>query len=148
MGFVIKTKPLQTIYRQLGLEEQGKVQKFLDKTVAENLQGYVSFRSGAQSKSIPIASKYGSGRVIINVPYARFQAEGKVMVGIKSRSAWAKPGERKVVTGKSLKYHSDRLRGAHPFERMKADKRDSILLQTTKYARGLDNGRWNYKSNK
>lgn len=141
MGFVIKTKPLQTIYKHLGLEEQGKVQKFLDKTVAENLQRYVSFRSGSQAKSIPIASKYGSGKVIINVPYARFQAEGKVMIGIKSRSAWAKPGERKVVTGKGLKYHSDRLRGAHPFERMKADKRDSILLQTTKYARGLDNGR-------
>lgn len=140
MYYIIKTKPLQTIYKSLGLEEKGKVQTFLDKTVAENLQKYVSHKSGAQEKSIPIASKYGSGRVIINVPYARFQAGGKVMVGVTSRSSWAKRGERKVLINKNLTYHSNSLRGSHPFERMKADKRDSILLQTTSYARRVDNG--------
>ena len=62
------------------------------------------------------------------------------MVGIKSRKAWAKLGERKVVINKNLKYHGGALRGAHPFERMKADKRDSILNQTAKYARGLSGG--------
>ena len=112
----------------------------MDKTVADNLRKYVSRKSGVQEKSIPTASRYGSGKVIINVPYARFQAEGKAMVGIKSRSAWAKKGERKVVTGKELKYHSEKLRGKHPFERMKADKRDSILLQTAKYARRISGG--------
>ncbi len=140
MAFIIKTKSLQTIYRSLGLEERGKVQAFLDKTVAENLQKYVSRKSGVQEKSIPIASKYGSGRVIINVPYARFQAEGKVMIGVKSNSPWARRGERKVVTNRNLTYHSERLRGKHPFERMKADKRDRILSQTANYARRLDNG--------
>lgn len=141
MGYIIKTKPLQTIYRSLGLEEKGKVQAWLDKTVAENLQKYVSLNSGTQSKSIPIASKYGSGKVIINVPYAQFQAGGKVMVGVQSKKAWAKKGEKKIITSKNLKYHSgDRLRGKHPFERMKADKGDSILLQAAKFARRLDNG--------
>ena len=140
MNYKIEHKPLKKIYSELGLEEKGKVQKFLDKTVAENLQKYVSFRSGAQEKSIPIASKYGSGFVIINVPYAQFQAGGKVMVGIHSHSPWAKRGEKKIVTNKDLRYHSDRKRGSHPFERMKADKRDSILNQVAKYARGLDNG--------
>lgn len=140
MSLTIKTKPLQTIYRSLGLEDKGKVQAFLDKTVADNLKKYVSRNSGTQEKSIPIASKYGSGRVIINVPYARFQAEGKVMVGIKSHSAWARKGERKIVTSKDLTYHSGKLRGKHPFERMKADKRDSILLQTAKEARRISGG--------
>lgn len=135
MSYIIKTKPLQTLYKELGLEEQGKVQQFLGKTTADNLKKYVSFKTGVQEASVkPINS---GKQVIINVPYARFQAEGKVMVGIKSRSAWAKPGERKVVINKNLKYHSDKLRGAHPFERMKADKKDSILFQTAKYARGL-----------
>ena len=140
MAFIIKTKPLQTIYKSLGLEEKGKVQTFLDKTTAEYLQKYVSRKGGTQEKSIPIASNYGSGKITINVPYARFQAEGKAMVGIKSRSAWAKKGERKVVTGKALKYHSEKLRGAHPFERMKADKRDIILYQTAKEARRISGG--------
>lgn len=140
MAFIIKTKSLQAIYKGLGLEEKGKAQTFLDKTTAEYLQKYVSRKSGTQEKSIPIASNYGSGRITINVPYARFQAEGKVMVGIKSHSPWARKGERKIVTSKNLKYHSERLRGKHPFERMKADKRDSILLQTAKEARRISGG--------
>lgn len=140
MSLTIKTKPLQTIYRSLGLEDKGRVQTFLDKTVAENLQKYVSYKSGAQEKSIPIASRYGSGKVTINVPYAQFQAGGKVMVGVYSHSPWAKRGERKILTNRSLKYHGSSLRGAHPFERMKADKGQSILNQTANYARRLDNG--------
>lgn len=133
MSYIIKTKSLQTIYRELGLEERGKVQQFLGKTVADNLKKYVSFKSGVQEASVnPINS---GKQVIINVPYAQFQAGGKVMVGVKSRSAWARRGERKVVISKDLKYHSDRLRGSHPFERMKADKGQSILNQTAKEAR-------------
>lgn len=140
MGFIIKTKSLQTIYKELGLEDQGKVQQYLGKKVADNLKKYVSYKvgSGVQEKSVnPIK---GGKQVIINVPYARFQAEGKVMVGIHSKSPFARSGEKKVVTNRNLKYHSDKLRGAHPFERMKANKRDSILYETAKYARGLDNG--------
>lgn len=142
MSIILKNKPLKAIYKGLGLEEKGKVQTFLDKTTAEYLMKYVSkkYGSGVQEKSIPIASKYGSGRIIINVHYARFQAEGKVMVGVNSRRAWARKNEKKVVINKNLKYHSDSLRGAHPFERMKADKRDSILNQTANFARRLSNG--------
>ena len=138
MGLVIKTKPLQTIYKELGLEEQGKVQQFLGKKVADNLKKYVSFKSGAQEASVkPINN---GKQVIIHVPYARFHADGKVMVGINSKRSWALIGERKVVINKKLKYHNSSLRGAHPFERMKADKKDSILTQTANYARRLDNG--------
>ena len=138
MSLIIKTKPLQTIYRSLGLEDKGKVQQFLGKTVADNLKKYVSFKSGVQEKSVnPIND---GKQVIITVPYARFQAEGKVMIGIESRRPWAMRGERKVVINKNLKYHSDRLRGAHPFERMKADKKESILNQTANYARRISNG--------
>ena len=138
MGYIIKTKPLQTIYKDLGLEEQGKVQQFLGKTVADNLKKYVSFKSGTQEASTKHIN--GGKQVIINVRYARFQAEGKVMIGERSKRPWALKGERKIVTSRNLEYHSDKLRGAHPFERMKADKKDSILFQTAKYARRLDNG--------
>lgn len=137
MSIILKNKPLKTIYNSLGLEEKGKVQAFLDKTTAEYLMKYVSRKSGDQEKSIPIASNYGSGRIIINVHYARFQAKGKVMVGVNSRKAWARKNEKKVVINKNLKYHSDSLRGAHPFERMKADKKESILNQTANFARRL-----------
>lgn len=138
MSVTLKMKPIQTIYESLGLEEQGKVQQFLGKTVADNLKKYVSFNSGVQEAST--YSINGGKQVIINVPYARFQAEGKVMIGVKTKRPWAKRGERKVVTNRNLKYHNSRLRGAHPFERMKADKRDKILMQIANYARRTDNG--------
>ena len=140
MGFILRVKPIKEIYGNLGLEENGKLQAFLDERVSTNLMKYVSLKSRTQLKSIPIASKYGSGRVIINVPYARFQAEGKVMVGVRSRRAWAMKHEKKEVINKRLTYHNGSLRGAHPFERMKADKRDSILLETAKLARRLSDG--------
>lgn len=140
MSLTIKTRLPQNIYKDLGLAEKGKVQQFLDKTVMENLQPYVSFRSGVQQKSIKMATVLGSGRVIINVIYAQFQAGGKVMVGEKSNSPWARKGERKIVTSKDLIYHNNALRGAHPFERMKADKKDSILNQTANFARRISNG--------
>lgn len=137
MGFKLETKPLNIIYRSLGLEEQGKVQQFLGKTVADNLRKYVSLKTNVQQESTnPIN---GGKQVIINVPYARFQAEGKVMVGVKTKRPWAKKGEKKIVTSRNLKYHSGRLRGSHPFERMKADKGQSILNRTARYARGISN---------
>ena len=135
MSLIVKTKPIQTIYKSLGLEEQGRVQQFLGKTVADNLKKYVSFRSGVQEASVSPINK--GKQVIINVPYARFQAEGKVMVGVRSKSPWARPGERKVVTSRNLTYHSGGLRGSHPFERMKSDKGESILNQTANYARRI-----------
>ena len=138
MSFIIKTKSLQTIYKSLGLEDRGRVQQFLGETVANNLKKYVSFNSGTQEASTYSINK--GKQVIINVPYARFQAGGKVMVGIYSHSPWARAGERKVVTNRNLIYQGGGLRGAHPFERMKSDKRDSILFQVAKEARRISDG--------
>lgn len=135
MGYTIKNRALPAIYRDLGLEEKGKVQQFLGMTVANNLKKYVSFQSGAQQQSTRTIN--GGKQVEIGVPYARFQAEGKVMVGVKTGRAWALRGERKKVTNKNLMYHNNGLRGAHPFERMVADKKGTILNQIAKYAKGV-----------
>ena len=91
-----------------------KEQVFLDNKVGTYLQDYVSYKTGTQAKSIPIAGTYGKGYVIINVPYAEYQAYSK---RIKKR------------VGK---------RGTYPFERMKADKKDTILKQVEAYSRRLN----------
>lgn len=114
MTLSIKTKSFSELSKQLGINEKGKVQQFVDKTVRDNLMAYVSFRTGKQEQSIKTATVLGSGKVIINVPYAEYQAYSK---RIKKR------------VGK---------RGTQPFERMKTDKKDSILRQATKYASSLD----------
>lgn len=91
-----------------------KTQVFLDNKVIMHLQEYVSYKHGVQAKSIRLTSDPGSGLVHINVPYAEYQAYSK---RIKKR------------VGK---------RGTRPFERMKADKKDTILKQVEAYSRRLN----------
>ena len=91
-----------------------KIQVFLDNKVIMFLQEYVSYKTGTQEKSIRLTSDVGSGLVHINVPYAEYQAYSKK---IKKR------------VGK---------RGTYPFERMKADKKDTILKQVEAYSRRLN----------
>ena len=91
-----------------------KEQVFLDNKVIMFLQEYVSYKTGTQEKSIRLTSDAGSGLVHINVPYAEYQAYSK---RIKKR------------VGK---------RGTRPFERMKADKKDTILKQVEAYSRRLN----------
>ena len=91
-----------------------KTQVFLDNKVIMFLQEYVSYKHGVQAKSIRLTSDPGSGLVHINVPYAEYQAYSK---RIKKR------------VGK---------RGTYPFERMKADKKDTILKQVEAYSRRLN----------
>lgn len=91
-----------------------KEQVFLDNKVIMFLQEYVSYKYGVQAKSIRLTSNPGSGLVHINVPYAEYQAYSKK---IKKR------------VGK---------RGTYPFERMKADKKDTILKQVEAYSRRLN----------
>ena len=91
-----------------------KTQVFLDNKVIMYLQEYVSYKHGVQAKSIRLTSDPGSGLVHINVPYAEYQAYSK---RIKKR------------VGK---------RGTRPFERMKADKKDTILKQVEAYSRRLN----------
>ena len=91
------------------------IQKFTDKEVGSNLQRYVSRKSGTQKDSIVNANTYGKGYVMINVPYAEYQAYSK---RIKKRVG---------------------LRGTHPFERMVADKEETILNSVNEYSRRLNN---------
>ena len=95
-------------------ENLNKSQVFLDNKVGTYLQDYVSYKHGVQAKSIRLTSDPGSGLVHINVPYAEYQAYSK---RIKKR------------VGK---------RGTRPFERMKADKKDTILKQVEAYSRRLN----------
>ena len=92
-----------------------KVQVFIDNKVITYLGEYVKYKSGTMEKSIRLASQEGSGYVTIGVPYAEVQAY-------------------KIKTSRS----KDPKRGARPFERMKADKKSIILIQTIAYSRRLN----------
>lgn len=91
-----------------------QTQKFLDNKVVVELQKYVSKDTGAQELSIRLNTDCGSGIVTIGVPYAKYQAYSKKIT-------------KRVG-----------LRGTQPFERMVADKGDSILRQVVAYSRRLN----------
>lgn len=68
------------------------------------------------------AAMAGTGKVVAAAPpQGRFLYKGKVMVGEKSRSAWAKKAEKKVVTKFNLKYSRP---GAKPHWFDEAKKKD------------------------
>ena len=91
-----------------------RTQMFIDNKVIQELQPYVSKKTGVQELSIRLRSVPGSGEVWIGVPYAAYQAYSPRI---------------KKMNGK---------RGKKPFERMKTDKKDMILRQVAEYSRRLN----------
>lgn len=98
-----------------------KAQYKLDSAIMTSMEPFMPRRDGTfinttKAKSAALA---GTGKVVAAVPpYGRFLYEGKVMVGEKSRSPWAKKGEKKVVTGRALTYSGGGQ--AHWFDAAKA----------------------------
>lgn len=52
-------------------------------------------------------------RLVWSTPYARYLYYGVLMVDSKTGSAWARKGDRKILTGTPLKYH-DRNKSSTP----------------------------------
>lgn len=59
------------IIKSLGMEEQGRVQKFIDSEVIRLCSPCVPRRNGILIKSATLATKIGSGKVVWSTPYAR-----------------------------------------------------------------------------
>lgn len=82
------------------------------------------------------AAMAGSGKVVAAAPpQGRFLYEGKAMVGERSRSAWAKKAEKKVVTELNLKYSRPGAK-AHWFDEAKKKDGDNWVNLVKKTAGG------------
>ena len=97
-----------------------KAQFALDSAIMTSMEPLMPRRDGnfiAITKGMSAAIA-GTGKVVAAAPpYGRFLYEGKMMIGEKSRSPWAKKGERKVVTGRNLTYSGGGQ--SHWFEKAK-----------------------------
>ena len=85
----------------------------LDSAIMTSMQPFMPMRDGSFISRVKAqnAAVAGTGEVYAAVgPEGRFLYEGNVMVGERSRSAWAKKGERKEKTAKKLQYSQS----AHP----------------------------------
>ena len=132
MKTAVNIDPVGKILRKRGLETNGRVQKIMTVTCARYMDPYVPMSQGMLKNTRII----NSDSVDYVTPYAKFQYYGKVMVGEKSRSPWAKLGERKIVTSKDLVYHGAPMRGAFWDKRMWTDKKAVIIKTVAKAAGG------------
>ncbi len=132
MKVVVNMNSAAEMLRRRGLEPGGRVQKLFTNECARHMDPYVPMQTGILKNTRDIEDD----GVTYRGPYAQFQYYGKVMVGVRSRSAWAKPGERKVVTDKDLTYHGAPMRGPLWDVRMWADRGRAILNAIAKAAGG------------
>ena len=118
-----------------------KAQYAMDSMVMTSMVPYMPMDTGTfinvtRGMSAAIA---GSGKVVAAAPpMGQFLYEGKVMVGERTRSAFAAKGERKEVIEKPLNYS----RHAHPnvtdhwFDTAKKNHGDVWIKKTKKLAGG------------
>ena len=97
----------------------------LDSAIMTSMEPLMPMQSGqfinvTKSMSAALA---GTGQVVAAAPpMGRFLYEGNAMVGQYSRSAWAKKGEKKVLSGGKLNYSRG---GPHWFDKAKERDMDS-----------------------
>ena len=124
------------LVKSVGLDEGGKVQKFIDSFVLYHSEPYVPGKHIHDSGVI--ATKIGSGKVIWDTPDANYLYEGKLMVDpITLKGAffapdygfWSRPNTQKIMdpTGRDLVYHGGGLRGSHWFDRMIENEMADLL---------------------
>ena len=90
-----------------------KAQYELDNMIMTSMIPFMPMQTGTfiNVTRMMSAALAGSGKVVAAAPpMGRYLYEGKVMVGERTRSAWAEKGEKKVVTEKSIDYS----KSAHP----------------------------------
>ena len=115
----LEMNPIATILARLGIDKNGRVQRFLTETVNRRITRYMPFRTGVLATKLKFVSS--PTEITVNGPYARYQYYGKVMVG--------RPP--KQVTDIDLNYDKTKHPQAGPFwdRRLMAAEKDVILRE-------------------
>lgn len=115
----VEMKPVGVILARLGIDKNGRVQRFLTETVNKRITRYMPYRAGVLSSKLKFVSS--PTEITVLGPYARYQYYGKVMVG--------KPP--KQVTDTDLTYDKTKHPSAGPFwdRRLMAAEKDVILRE-------------------
>ena len=132
----LEIKATDILLKERGLQDMGPVQKYIDSECIRLMAPYTPMRNGFLMRSATLGTKIGSGEINQIAPYARYQYYGKLMVSSITGSAWARYGEKKVLTDKELVHDKSRHPQAGPFwfERMKAEHKEEILNGARKVA--------------
>lgn len=111
-----------------GLNENGKVQQFVDSFVLYHSKPYLPGKKHLHDSGV-IATKIGNGQVVWNTPDANYLYEERLMVDpfnlkgaffSQNFGFWSRPNTEKIMdpNGRNLEFHGGRLQGGHWFDRM------------------------------
>lgn len=115
------------LMKKCELNEDGKVQKYIDSFVLFKSEPYLP---GRHIHAAGIANtRIGKGEVVWDSPDARFLYEGKLMVDPETLSPYARKGIQKIMDpeNRDLEYHGGGLRGKDWFERMINSEQDELI---------------------
>lgn len=119
----IEMNSIGKIVKDHGLDENGKVTRFMRDSVDRLSNPFIPFDNGMLRRLKTYPSNH---EIKYTSPYAKYQYYGKLML-TKSGSSWAKKGEKKYVTSKNLKYHTPGT-GAK-WEQIMLQRRKSDLIK-------------------
>ena len=119
-GFTVKVKmnSINKILKDHGLDRNGRVTRFLRDEADRLMNPFVPMDTGMGRRNKTYPNNYSIKYIS---PYMKYIYNGILMLA-KNGSAWAKLGEKKVLTSKKLKYHTY---GTGP-------KWDKLMLQRRK----------------
>lgn len=118
----VDIKPVAEILKRHGLQQGGAVTLFLRNEVDRYSDPYIPFEKGSLKNNKSYPNSYS---IKYNVPYARYQYHGKVMVGKAP----------KKVSNKDLKYSGAPKRGLQWDKRMWNDRGKEICKNLEEFIR-------------
>lgn len=138
---------LDALLKKKGINDMGRVQKFIDNECIRLMYDYTPNRNGMLIASLKANTVIGEGMLKQHTPYARYLYYGKLYVDpITLKGAfysdkygfWSRPGVSKIPDpgGRMLKYDQNKSikAGRLWFERMKADHLENIRKGAAKVA--------------
>lgn len=105
----------------VGFEE---AQAWLGERILTDCRARMPIKTGSLRQRSYTAD--GGRRVVFPGPYARFQYGGRVMIDPVTKSPWARPGAKKVLTDRPLQY-ADPAAVDHWFDAAKAEWGESWI---------------------
>lgn len=136
----VKINPTSEIKARLGLEPNGRVQRYFQNACYRYMDKYVPRRDGNLRKNVDLTDP---NYIIYKSPYAHYMYEGKVMgpnIPLKDENGNLKgfispKGKRKTYTGEPIVYHTGGT-GDHWDERMKSAEMDDLVKEVQNFIGG------------
>lgn len=135
----VKFKPTSEIKARLGIEPNGRVQRYFQNACYRYMDKYVPIEDGNLRRNVDLANP---NYIVYESPYAHYMYEGKVMgpnIPIKRGehiTGWFSPrGKRKHYTGKDINYHKAGT-GDHWDRRMVSAEMTDLIKEVQNFVGG------------